>query len=178
MILLDPRRKSPPSPPSDPTALILACHTKIRAFVAMGERLADATNAPAEEIASAATSLRKYFTDALPLHELDEEQSVTPRLLASSERARLEDAILTMVGEHAAAHAILDEIDPLWARLIASPGDLPAIRARLVPAQRALALLFEAHLEGEERVIVPAIAAVLPPEERDAIAREIRARRG
>jgi hypothetical protein len=177
MHLLDPRRRNAPGPAAEPADLVLTCHARIRESVALGGRIAAAVGAPPEEIASAAARALRYFREALPLHEQDEEASIKPRLLASPARAELGDAIATMVGEHDVAHAILNEIDPLWARLTAEPEALASIRAPLADAQRALALLFERHLAGEERAIVPAIARVLPPEERAVLLIEMRARR-
>jgi iron-sulfur cluster repair protein YtfE (RIC family) len=178
MSRLQPLRRAPaPAASSDPADLILACHGRIRAFLAMGERIAQATDAPPAEIASAAADVRRYFAVALPLHELDEEQSIAPRLLASTAKSEVQDAIGAMVAEHAAAHAVLDQIEPLWERLVVTPTELPTFRARLVEAQEALSQLMHAHLAGEERVVIPAIGRALAREERDAIAAEIRARR-
>jgi hypothetical protein len=58
----------------------------------------------------------------------------------------------------------------------------PSGQASVVPAIGAatteLDAHFVGHLRNEEEVVFPAIRRLLAPEERDAILREIRARRG
>jgi len=153
----------------DPVDLLLECHERIRAFVALAASLARERAAPAEEIASAAARSLRYFCDALPLHEADEEESVLPRLPASA-TAR------TIARDHADVHRILIDLEPLWKRLTEEPAALAAVAPALTEHTSALARRFEAHLALEEGELFPLVRA-LPEASRAAIADEIRARR-
>src|SRR5690348_4599251 len=67
-----------------PVELLLECHERIRTFIALARAAGEKPDAPAAEIADACTRVERYFSKALPLHVLDEELSVLPRLRGSS----------------------------------------------------------------------------------------------
>src|SRR5947208_1968652 len=98
--------RAPLESASEPLELLLKCHERIRDFVGIALRLAGSPEAPASEIISAATSLRRYFSVALPLHEEDEEQSIAPRLIESPARYEVDEALEEMASQHTAAHAL------------------------------------------------------------------------
>src|SRR5688500_10721731 len=61
--------------------LLAACHERMRRFVRVAQSVADASpTVPATEVADAAASVHRYFTVAFPLHGIDEEASLIPRL--------------------------------------------------------------------------------------------------
>src|SRR5262245_4414109 len=64
--------------------LRLACHGRIRSFLAMAVTIGERFDVPENEVAESAARVRRYFSQALPLHVEDEEESVLPRLESRS----------------------------------------------------------------------------------------------
>lgn len=165
-----------PRAPHDVVDLLLECHERIRSFTSLARRLAGAAALPRDDVADAASRVRRYFVEALPLHARDEEESIAPRL-----RGREPDVdreLAEMEREHA-------EHGELLLRLITTCealGRAPERQAELAPGlavtAEALARHFEAHLDREERVLFPAIRRLLAPAEQEQIVDELRRRRG
>ncbi|MDQ3033182.1 MAG: hemerythrin domain-containing protein [Myxococcota bacterium] len=158
---------------ADLTGLLLDCHARIRHFAAVSVRLAT-DEASAEERAAAASSIARYFGEALPLHVRDEEESLVPRLRACAE---LDAPLDRMHREHAAHDALLGELVTMAGAIAADPRSFAAHAARLQVVAAPLRDELLAHLEHEERVILPRIASLLSAEEQRAILTEMRARR-
>ena len=119
---------------------------------------------PQNEIAEAAASVFRYFSEALPLHEADENQSLFPRLHdALPLGALLREAAETMVEQHKAIDELVAELlslcghHPPPARAAAQPLAPPA-----ATSAAALDQIFAAHLHLEETVIFPALQQLLP----------------
>jgi hypothetical protein len=140
------------------------CHGRIRAMLALAARIADEP-AATDEVAEAAGRVHRYFAVSLPLHLLDEEESIKPRLPAAQ-------ALELMSMQHVEHERLLAPLLAHWAALRAGGGDRQALRAEL----RALAADLEAHLQLEERDVFPAVAR-LPPDAQAAIIAEMEARR-
>ncbi len=88
-----------PRPPAgDVVDLLLECHTRIRSFTTLAARLASTPGLAAAEVAEAAAGVHRYFTQALPLHARDEEESVLPRLRGRDPEVDRE--LAEMVHEH------------------------------------------------------------------------------
>src|SRR5512143_2894636 len=87
-----------PAAPADAVELLLECHQRIRSFLGLAGRLAEAREEGAEAVAEAAFRVHGYFTLALPLHARDEEDSIAPRL--SGREPALDAELGTMVREH------------------------------------------------------------------------------
>ena len=153
-----------------------ACHDRLRYFSELATLLASRLDASAEDVSDAARRLRTYFTVALPLHEADEELSLAPRLLASSNGASVAEALGLMNEQHGLLHVVLDELVPSWTRLESEPSVIESIATRLAGESRRLAVVLEVHLALEETTIFPWLEA-LPLPERDGMLDEIRARR-
>ena len=85
-----------------------ACHDRLRYFSELATLLASRLDASAEDVSDAARRLRTYFTVALPLHEADEELSLAPRLLASSNGASVAEALGLMNEQHGLLHVVLE----------------------------------------------------------------------
>ncbi len=156
--------------------LLMACHERIRRFSALAIALAESTTAsraPAE-IADGADAVRRYFEVALPLHAADEDLAITPRLARHA--PALVPVLAWMHADHVAHRPLLDAVIELCAALARTPAEQPAIAPRLAPAAAALAAALIAHVDEEERTILPAIAS-LPAAEQAAIVVELRARR-
>jgi iron-sulfur cluster repair protein YtfE (RIC family) len=165
----------PPKEPSDVVDLLLECHERIRSFAGLACRLGDTREASHDEIRDAAARVTRYFSEALPLHVADEEQSILPRL--SGRSVELDETLQSMHAEHREHDAQLQTLLTTCRALQASPEKLDELRPALSSTATTLEKEFTTHLEQEERIILPAIRSVLAPDERDAILREVRARR-
>lgn len=168
--------RSASKPASDePAEMVLACHGRIRELTGVALALARTPDAPPADVAAAATRLHRYFTEALPLHEADEESTIGPALRALD--PSLATVLDAMEREHAEVHATLAELLPLWETAARAPEAIAEIGARLTVPSRRLAAAFDAHLALEEREIVPRLAEIASPERR-AMGRAMRDRRG
>ncbi len=167
-----------PSASATPLEMLLGCHARTRHFMQLSRTLADAESAPHQEIAQAATSILRHFSDALPLHEADENESLFPRLHAALPPGGLvREAAETMVEQHKAIHELVTELLPLCASLGRQPGRLPFLSHRLDHVTQALNQIFAAHLCLEETVVFPAITEWLSPAQIKEMSREMHARR-
>ncbi|MCC6644045.1 MAG: hemerythrin domain-containing protein [Polyangiaceae bacterium] len=171
------KRKASPTRELGPVELLLECHQRIRTFTALAARLAGAADRPHHEVSTAAAQVHRYFTVALPLHEADEEESITPLLLSEPGGEAVAAATTTMADEHRAAHELLGALEPGWARLAEDPRELARLAPALASTTDALAALFVRHLAREETEIFPRIAA-LTEEQRRALVTAMRTRRG
>ncbi len=69
-----------PAAAGDAVGLLLECHERIRSFLALARRIAEVGPSAPGTVPEAAARVRRYFTEALPLHARDEEESILPRL--------------------------------------------------------------------------------------------------
>jgi hypothetical protein len=69
-----------PKESSDVVDLLLKCHERIRTFIGLACKLGKAQEPSVDEIRDAASRVSRYFSEALPLHVADEEESILPRL--------------------------------------------------------------------------------------------------
>lgn len=160
----------------DVAGLLIACHGRIRGFLDVAARLAAARGEPDASIADAAARLGRYFGEALPLHALDEDVSIAPRLIDADPGDELRDALGLMGREHVETEEVLAELSPLWAAVSRDPPELDAHRAALGAGAERLREIFRDHLDREERLVFPAVSR-LPAEIQALIAAEMRARR-
>jgi hemerythrin-like domain-containing protein len=161
-------------PRSDLSAALLECHERIRAFLALGARLAAAREPTATEIVQIATQVVRYFVIAFPLHVADENDTIAPRLARRS-RA-LDDALLAMERDHDRHGTAISSFVHLCSTLSHEPARHAELASELLAATARLTALVEPHLELEESVIFPALA-LLSPRETEEIRAEMRARR-
>ena len=171
-MLLRPRR---PAAPGDAVDLLLECHERIRAMVALAERLAAARGEPPESLAEAASRVHRYFTLALPLHALDEEVSLLPRLRGRS--AALDGELAAMAREHRDHERPVGALVAACARIAHDPACHPEFAHALAAAAAELGQHFEAHLTREEAIIFPAVRRLLDAETLALVASEMRSRR-
>jgi iron-sulfur cluster repair protein YtfE (RIC family) len=152
-----------------PAGLLLDCHARIRFFADLAVRLAT-QDAPDAELTEAAAGVYRYFTEALPLHVADEEESVSPRLRRFAPETA--DALRTMERQHRAHDELLARLIPAWGELRSDPRRRRDTHADAVHLRSEL----EEHLVAEERAVIPVLAR-LPHEEQRAFVDELRARR-
>ncbi len=160
--------------PGDLVDLLLECHARIRHFVTLAQVAATRTDAPAEQIAEACASVLRYFTQALPLHVADEEESIVPRLKGQS--AELDRALARMERQHREHEPKLSATLRAAEAVQHGPHDA-ASRHELANRAKLLEQDFDEHLALEESVIFPAIRGLLSPEQQASILEELRGRR-
>ena len=161
---------------TDPLSLLMACHTRVRSLTATAIQLARVEDAAGDDLRDTATRVRRFFGIALPLHEEDEEQSLTPLLLESRARADAEGALDAMAEQHVAIDSLVGALKPAWTAL--SKG-LPSGLEPGALLDRTLALdgLITAHIGMEEQIIFPHIKVALTPAAREHLQAEMRGRR-
>lgn len=162
---------------SDALVLLLGCHARIRHFTGLAAKLAR-LDTPISLVPEAAASVHRYYTQALPLHEADENESVYPRLEAALraavvEQPKLAAANQAMVDQHRVLNQLICQLVPQWFELQAHPGGASATAGLAAQLQQA----WEQHLEMEESVIFPALERFLSLEDRAAIRQEMVERR-
>jgi iron-sulfur cluster repair protein YtfE (RIC family) len=170
LVDLGPRRET-----TDVVGALQQCHDRIRSFVALAAKLAASPDAPEDELRDAARRITTYFTEALPFHVADEDETIAPRLAGAS--PEVDAALATLRADHHRHEPLVAALVALASAIAADPAALPASAAALARASAALAADFDAHLALEERVLHPAIAA-LPATDQDAIRAAMKARRG
>lgn len=161
--------------PEDIVDMLLECHERIRSFASLACTLANASEPTQDEIRDAAARVSRYFSEALPLHVADEEQSIVPRLTGKD--AELDAVLQKMHGEHLDHEAKLATLVETCNSLKASPELLDDLRPTLRDTATSLQAEFETHLKQEEDVIFPAIRSVLSPEQQSTMLSELRSRR-
>ena len=165
--------RRPARAPLDGIELLEECHGRIRSFMDLARRLAEDRHTEHVLRAEAARSVHRYFATALPLHVLDEDTSLMPRLWRGADTP-LRDAIVSMADQHG-------DIEETVADLLAEWRDVSVSGCRLPPfvlrETEALDFQWTIHLDLEERLVFPAAKRLLPPDELAQIAAEIRARR-
>jgi hemerythrin-like domain-containing protein len=166
------------SPTQGPLEILLGCHARIRHFVQLSRTLANAEGVPNQEISEAAAAIYRYFSHALPVHEVDENESLFSRLYAAAPIGGLvREAAETMVEQHKAIDELAEELMSLCAALERTPERLPGLALRLDRVALALDQIFAAHLRLEETVIFPAIRELLTPVQMAEMALEMSERR-
>jgi iron-sulfur cluster repair protein YtfE (RIC family) len=153
--------------------LLLACHARIRKFARLAFTIGARTELPHDEVRAASAQCLRYFTEALPLHVRDEEDSLWPRLAGRS--AAVDAALSQMRSQHFGHEAQLEALTGALLAVQAHPED-PSARRRLEQCAARLETDFAAHLTLEETNIFPHIDALSKKEQAQAV-EELRARR-
>lgn len=165
-----------PAPAADAVGLLLECHERIRAFLALARRIAEAQAADRDAVLDAAERVRRYFTEALPLHARDEEESILPRLRGLDPAVDVE--LDAMAEEHRGHARPLGALVAACEEMARAPERLAELQPIVSRSAGELARHFEVHLAREETVVFPAIRRLLGPSADAEIVREIRGRRG
>ena len=162
-----------PHSSNEPVELLLACHARLRHFSELALALASRSDLEHAQVVDASHRLVRYFRVALPLHEADEEQTLTPALVELATREQI-DALGQMRDQHGLLHDVLAELFPLWELAETEPGKLVG-NVALPHALRLMAVL-DVHLQLEETIIFPLIASI-EPAQRKRLLDEMRGRR-
>jgi len=163
-----------PAAAGDAVDLLLECHERIRSFLALARRIAEA--GPSEPgVGEAAARVRRYFVEALPLHARDEEESIAPRLRGRDPAVDVE--LETMAREHRDHEPPLGALVAACEEIAGAPERLPVVAPDLTRAVGELERHFAPHLRREESMVFPAMRRLLDRAEDAAIIGEIRERR-
>jgi len=161
--------------PTDLVGVLLECHDRIRRFIGVVGRLAEAETEDSSEIAEAAGAVRRYFSEALPLHIQDEELTLTPRLTGRD--MVLDTALRAMREQHEFHDSLVEDVVRVSTALAEQPTRIEELRDELETIAGRLARELTAHLHQEEAIIFPAIKTLLTSDEQDSMLAELRARR-
>lgn len=160
--------------PQDLVDLLGECHQRIRHFVGLARRAGSRQDVSHDQVAEACLDVERYFTHALPLHVIDEEESIGPRLRGLS--PTVDEALDLTARQHGQHEAKVHALLQAASQLRYSPHD-DAARRELAATARTLERLFEEHLRLEESLIFPAIRELLSRETQASIIDELRRRR-
>jgi hemerythrin-like domain-containing protein len=160
----------------DALSWLLSCHERIRHFTKLAQTLAASTKASEAEIIEAARAVHRYFTVALPLHEQDEEESLSPKIFGRENE--IDDALSQMKQEHRAVDSIVAEMTKTLQALIDGPSTLSLLAKDLHEQSTQLSLLWETHLKQEEELIFPFAKKLLDETQLETLRQEMRSRRG
>jgi len=158
----------------DAASMLLGCHQRIRHFTEVALRVAQTSAALPQERAAAVQSVLRYYTQALPLHEADENDSLHPRLRRVLPEGVLAEANEAMVQQHTEIDALIARLVPAWRELERDPQNL---QADLLQQTERLQQLWSSHLQLEEEQVIPAMQRYLPADDLRSIEAEMRARR-
>lgn len=161
------------TPEASLLTLLQECHERIRRFAALAVRLGSAEHEPPASLAEACVHCARYFSEALPLHVADEDQSLRPRLWGHS--ARVDEALELMAQQHREHQGPLAQLTAALAALAAAPAQ-PGLRDALRQIAAPLQEAFLAHLALEEAEVFPVVAR-WSAEQQQAVVLELRERR-
>lgn len=160
-----------PRAPADPVGSFRACHDRIRMFTAGLHRIAELPDLSDPRVPSAAAQARRYFAEGLPLHALDEDLSLAPRLLRVAPECG--PLLAELERDHRKIDACFATLLPMLGTL-AEEGRVP--HATFRAAVTIVSDLLLPHIAREEAEVFP-LCAKLSTEDNLAIARELVERR-
>lgn len=173
--------KKPDRDYSDPLGLLSDCHRRIEQFLGVlievtGQARGAELN---EDQRNGLEAALKYFREATPKHTSDEEESLFPRMLESSdERAR--SAISRLDELHSdhekadTAHAEVEALGNQWISIgTLSSESIERLRALLEQLQST----YEKHIAVEDNEIFPLAGQILSSADIAAVGQEMAARR-
>lgn len=162
--------------PKHPVDGLLDCHARIHEFTELSLKLSQGAWEPAAA-SDAARAIRRYFSEALPLHELDEDLSLAPQLRAANAPDTVLQALDVVTRQHPDIDRVVGRMFPLWQAIEEDGTRLPSLAEQLGRATERLSVIWDPHLSLEESEIFPAARALLSPQVVETIRREMHERR-
>ena len=166
---------------SNPLGLLSDCHRRIEQF--LGVLIKVAANARGAELnedqRNGLEAALRYFREAGPKHTRDEEESLFPRMLASSDqRARSAISVLEALhADHELADAAHAEVEALGVRWL-SEGVLSSESTdRLCELLDQLQSTYQKHIAAEDHEVFPLAGQILSSVDLAAVGREMATRR-
>lgn len=164
----------------NPIGLLGDCHRRIRTF--LGALLRVIGEVGDEELPplyrDGLERALTYFRVAGPLHTLDEEDSLFPRLRILCPDHPILDDVSRLHDDHDRAdgwHAEVERLGQIWLKDGVLDTDDRALMAQNLASLKEL---YEAHLELEDTKLFPLAAGVLSPEHLAQMGDEMADRRG
>lgn len=166
---------------SNPIGLLSDCHRRIEQFLgALIKVTSQARGAGLNDDQRCALEIAlRYFREAAPKHTRDEEESLFPRMLASSdERARAAMSLLAELhSDHELADAAHAEVEALGSRWLSEGALSSESTARLAELLEQLQSTYQRHIAVEDNEVFPLAGRILSGAELAAVGREMAARR-
>jgi hemerythrin-like domain-containing protein len=173
-----PGFSSPAASFDEPMAMLSACHDRMRRSLDLLGRICTRLEAGPVDAAvhAAAADVLRYFDQAAPHHHEDEEQHVFPRLLAGTQDAAVRAAVLQLQEDHL-------WMEGHWRRLrtplaALATGHEEGFGPEQVEAARTFVAVYGKHLQTEDTVVFPAVAALLDARAMHDMGEEMASRRG
>lgn len=165
---------------SDPTALLSDCHRRIEMFL---NTLRVAANLAGRQLGEderrALDAALRYFREAAPKHNADEEESLFPRLrsIAAPDVEVVLDGLSRLEREHHWAAPLHAEVDRLGQRWLLN-GELGASESQSFHAAiEELVSMYRSHIDYEDQVLFPLASRILSPSQNEEMAQEMAKRR-
>jgi len=162
----------------NPIGMLSDCHRRIERFLDVLFQVARHAQGKALDAGeqAAVESAVRYFRESGPRHNLDEEESLFPRLKDLGAVAVL-DEMNRLLSDHAEAAPLHEEVDALYAKWIADRALDEADSARLLAVTGRLVQLYGDHIRVEEELVFPCAAGLFDPATVAAMGVEFKARR-
>ena len=174
--------QKPDSDFDEPIGVLEDCHKRILHFIKTLSALAEsAASAPlsSADRDSVERSLR-YFREAAPRHNADEEQSLFPlvRRHADAQGDEMAVRLASLANDHRWAEELHCEMDAIGSRWLAAGTLRSNDRARLRSLTRLLSQFYVQHIAIEETELFPAARRLLSPAESKRLGQEMAERHG
>ena len=166
----------------NPLGLLSDCHRRIELFLNVLLTIAEEVDRKTlvGEQRNAFDVALKYFREAAPLHTLDEEESLFPRL--RDKRGENTEAALATLNrlhqDHKSVDVIHRSVDELGREWLRQGKLVPEKKQVLIGLLRQLADAYRPHIAIEDSELFPLAATMLNATELSAIAGEMASRRG
>jgi hemerythrin-like domain-containing protein len=159
----------------DPIGMLTDCHRRIEHFLGILAVVAERASRRAlnSEERDAVRASLEYFRKGGQRHNVDEEESLFPRLRL----AACESQIAGLESDHREANEWHDAAEKIYERWMEGGALSPADQDKLQSLTQRLKRLYEEHIRMEEQVVFPRAADLLNQQTIAEIGQEFRARR-
>jgi hemerythrin-like domain-containing protein len=167
-----------------PLGLLSDCHRRIEGFLGMMIRVLERSEGGREPLGGdereALEAALRYFDVAAPRHTQDEEQSLFPRLRASSDPAAHEalERMQSLETDHRHADAMHEEVKQLCRRWLDGEPVAASDFERIGFLLQALRDVYTHHIALEDSELFPLAARVLNQQQLLEVGQEMAQRRG
>lgn len=166
----------------DPIGMLKDCHRRVERFLGILCLVASRARGRVldSEERSAVESALHYFAESGPRHNMDEEESLFPRLRNMNSTAVPPQVLVEvqrLESEHRHAAALHDETTRLYSKWIAESSLADPEISRLISITTELRELYRDHIQTEEEVVFPFAASQIDLNTLAEIGFEFRVRR-
>ncbi len=174
--------QKPDSGFDEPIGVLEDCHKRILYFIKMLSALAESAGSvslSSTDRDSLERSL-KYFREAAPRHNADEEESLFPlvRRHADAQSRDILACLASLANDHHWAEQLHCEMDAIGSHWLAAGTLRPNDAARLRSLTHSLSHFYAHHIAIEERELFPVVRGMLSAAERKRLGKEMAERHG